>query len=613
MVWALAHLKEKIRRKFLGAKSIYKERGLRAFYERLIWFIVVRRNKYNSMLRYNIWLFRQKSNGEAKKSHGLTPHDLKGLAGPKISILTPTYNTELRVLKKMIQSVLDQTYTNWELCIADDNSPRPEVKEVIGEFAKRDARIRVCLRQENGHISKASNTALALATGEFVGLLDHDDELTPDALAEVVKVVQRQPNVDLIYSDEDKISKFGIRFDPHFKPDWDPELLLTQNYVCHFSVYRVSLVRDIGGFREGYEGSQDWDLLLRFSEKTAPEKIVHIPKVLYHWRAIEGSVASGSEQKPYAHMAARRAIQDYFYRNQISAVSLPGYGPLTKVRYELKSQPRVSLIVATKDRADLLERTIMGILSQRVYLNFEIVIVDNQSIEKDTLRLLESFSKNPKIKIIKFDQPFNFSKIYNYGVRVSTGEVVGLLNNDLEFVDEAWLLELVSHVVRGGVGAVGPLLLYPDGKVQHAGIVLGMAGGVAGHIFKGSVASEPGYMGRIHCLRQVSAVTGACLFVTRRAYEEVGGLDEENLAVAYNDVDFCLKLTQAGYRNIYTPFTSVIHHESATRGFDTTPEKRVRLQRESEFMKSKWNGTLEKDPYHNKNLSLNREKEIELA
>ena len=522
---------------------------------------------------------------------------------PLISILLPVYNTPERWLRRCIESVLAQANPHWELCIADDASPAPHVQAVLQEYASRDQRIRVSRREQNGHISAASNTALDMATGEFVALLDHDDELRPHALLEMAQTIAKDPSLAFLYSDEDKIDAQGNRSQPYFKPDWNPDLLLSQNYLCHFSAIRTSLVREVGGFRAGFEGSQDHDLFLRCTEHLEACQIHHIPKVLYHWRAIPGSTALERQAKDYASSAGLKAVSEHILRSHAAASvqELP-HGHY-RVTWSLpEPSPKVSIIVPTRDRLPLLQACVDSVLARTDYPDYQIVVVDNQSIEPSTLAYLAQIQAHPVVRVLRYDQPFNYSAINNWAVSQCNGTVLCLLNNDIEAIDAGWLTEMVSHACRPGVGAVGAMLYYPDRTIQHAGVILGI-GGVANHAYAGRPAGYPGHGARALVVQNLSAVTGACLVVRRDAYEAVGGLDE-HLKVAFNDIDFCLRLGRAGYRNVWTPFAELIHHESASRGNDDTPERRTRFVAEVDYMLQRWGKEIRRDPAYNPNLSL---------
>lgn len=543
----------------------------------------------------------------------LTPHRIEQAraqsAGwafkPLVSVLVPVYNTDEKWLRRCIESVQAQVYPRWELCLADDASPMPHVLRVIDEYARADKRIRVVRRPANGHISATSNSALALATGEYVALLDHDDELHPLALFEMVSALQSHRSWKLLYSDEDKIDLDGRRYDPYMKPDWNYDLLLSQNCISHFGVYQRQLVLDIGGFREGYEGSQDWDLALRCIERLKPDEIGHVPRVLYHWRAIPGSTAVAVDEKSYARTAGMRAVVEHLERMRINAsvLEIEGRPGNFRVSYALpEPAPKISLIIPTRDGLHLLRRCIDSILTLTTYPDYEIVIVDNQSSEPDTLQYLSAVAVDPRVRVIAYDQPFNYSALNNHAVRQARGELIGLVNNDIEVISPDWLQEMAGHAMRPQIGAVGAMLYYPDDTIQHAGVVLGVHG-VAAHAYCGKPRGYPGQMGRAKLVQGISAVTAACLLIRRAVFDEAGGLDE-SMRVAFNDIDFCLRVRQLGYRNLWTPFAELYHHESATRGHEDSPEKQARFAGEVESMLMKWPGELLADPAYSPNLTL---------
>lgn len=529
-------------------------------------------------------------------------------ARPLFSIVTPTYNTDPDMLRACLESVLAQTYPYWEMCIADDASSQPHVRSILEEYSRRDPRIRVKYRAENGNIVDASNTALELAKGDFVVLLDHDDLLARQALYSVARAIQSRPTAKLIYSDEDKLDQSGKRCDPYFKPDFSEDLLYSQNYFSHLGVYRRDLVAAAGGFRRGFEGSQDYDLVLRCLALVDDHRdILHISEILYHWRMSSGSTAAGHNQKSYASEAGRAALQDYFDRaghDVRVSERAPGiyrhHWPLPQVT------PLVSLIVPTRDGHELLKKSVGSILERTDYANFEVLIVDNQSQCPQTLAYLEALATNPKVRVLRYDAPFNYSAINNFAARHARGSVLGLINNDVEVITPEWLGELVSHVVRPGVGCVGAKLYYPNDTIQHAGVVCGV-GGIANHAHRYFPKEAPGYFGRLWVVHNVSAVTGAVLLLRKQVFEEVGGLDEQGLPVAFNDVDLCLKAVAAGYRNIWTPYAELYHYESISRGSDDSPEKRGRFEGECQVMRDRWGAMLANDPFYNPNLTRRRE------
>ncbi len=526
-------------------------------------------------------------------------------AAPLISLIMPVYNTPLPWLRRAIDSVLAQTNPHWELCIADDASPDGQVQQLLAAYAARDERIKVLFRPDNGHIAVASNSALSLASGEFIGLLDHDDELAPDALHWLAAELQRHPAADIIYSDEDRLDARGRRFDPHFKPDWNPELFFSQNYLCHFTALRRSLVCAVGGFRPATAGAQDYDLFLRCLQQSASARIRHIPRILYHWRAGAGSTSRNLAEKDYASAAGLQALADYFSVVDPRVRVQPGKGATTyRVVHPLPTpMPKVSLLIPTRDGAAMLQRCIDSIRTLTDYPDYEIIVVNNDSIEPATFALFAALQADHRIRIVDYPGAFNYAAINNLAAELATGEVLGLLNNDLEIISPDWLTEMVRHALRPEVGAVGAKLYYPNGQIQHAGVVLGLLG-IANHPHQFLPRGHGGYFGRLQVVQNVTAVTGACLVVRRQLYLAVGGLDAEHLPVAFNDLDFCLRLGEQGYRTVWTPYAELIHHESMSRGTDTRGESRRRLERESAYMRQRWGSLLAHDPYYNPNLSL---------
>ncbi len=524
-------------------------------------------------------------------------------AKPLISILVPTYNTPEEFLYATIDSVVGQIYPYWELCIADDASTQPHVRTILEEYAVQDQRIKVVFRDANGHISRSSNSALDLATGEFIALLDHDDMLRPEALYEVALLLNQHPEADMIYSDEDKIDELGNRHDPFFKPDWCPDSFLTRMYTCHLGVYRRSIVTKIGGFRVGYEGSQDYDLVLRFTEET--DRIFHIPKVLYHWRVHHQSTASTSDAKPYAYIAAKKALGEALKRRgEIATVEhVPEYLGFYHVRYQITELGKVSIIIPTRDLGEILDQCLTSIFTKTTYPNYEVVLIDNGSIEEYTQTVIKQWQKEEpeRFRCLPLDIPFNYSKLNNYGASEALGEYLIFLNNDTEVITNDWLEAMVEQAQRPSVGAVGALLLYPDDVVQHAGVVVGV-GPFAGHAFSHFPIDSPGYFGQLLTTTNYSAVTGACLMCRRSVFEAVDGFNE-TLAVALNDIDLCLKIREQGYNNLFTPHAKLYHYESKSRGYEDSPEKQARYDRECEQMRQKWKTIFENDPCYSPHLT----------
>ena len=526
---------------------------------------------------------------------------------PLISIVLPVYNPDLKFLRAAVDSIRNQIYEHWELCMADDASTDPEVRPVLEEIARSDSRIKLTFREKNGHISACSNSALELATGEWCALLDQDDAFAESALAFVALEIERHPEAGLIYSDEDKIDENGRRSNPFFKPDWNPELFLGQNYINHLGVYRLKLLREIGGFREGFEGSQDYDLALRCIEKLRPDQVRHIPRILYHWRMISGSLAAIPDAKPYAKEAARRALAQHGERigRPGVVVPCPENTESHRVIHALpKPAPLASIIIPTRDRVELLERCVESIRARTDYPAFEIIVVDNGSEEERTRAFFRRAERENAIRVLDETGPFNYSRLNNHAAAAAHGDLLVFLNNDTEIDDPGWLTEMVSHALQPEVGAVGARLWYPDGTLQHGGVVVGL-GGVAGHAFPHIPRGHPGYFNRAMLQQNCSAVTGACMVLRKAVFEELGGFDEVNLGVTFNDIDFCLRLAERGYRVVWTPYANLIHHESASRGHQRTPEEQAQFLREAGYMQEVWAARLLRDPYYNPNLSLN--------
>jgi glycosyltransferase involved in cell wall biosynthesis len=553
---------------------------------------------------YRTWVERYDTLDEVQRIQIVD--EIKSMARtPRISIILPTYNTPEKYLRECIESVLSQYYGNWELCIADDCSKKQHVKRILKEYAARDSRIKVRFRSKNGHISRASNTALAMATGEWIALLDHDDELRPHALYHVAKAINANTQAKLIYSDEDKLSPDGVRSGPYFKCDWNYELFLSHNLITHLGVYDAKLMREIGGFRSGYDGAQDYDLALRFVARIKHDQIIHIPHVLYHWRQIPGSTAMGSDEKPYAMLAGERALNDHLAETGTNAkAELIGFG--FRVRYALPDpQPSVAIIIPTRNGVELLKRCITSIREKTTYVNYKILIVDNGSDDSVAIAYMEGLEKKGIAEIIRDPSEFNYSALNNRAVAAVDSDFVVLMNNDIEVITPGWLEEMIGNAMQPGVGAVGAMLYYPNDTIQHAGVIMGL-GGYAAHAHHQFPRGTPGYVGRAALRQSYSAVTAACLAVKREHYLAVGGLDAEAFKVAYNDVDFCLKLKAAGLRNIWTPFAEFYHHESATRGYETTPEKQKRFDGEKANLLAKWSAIIQHDPAYSPNLTTGR-------
>ena len=522
---------------------------------------------------------------------------------PLISVILPVYNTPEPFLRAAIDSVINQIYPHWELCIADDASTELHVQEILEDYLEQDPRIKAVFRPENGHISQNSNSALKLAGGEFIALLDHDDALRPEALYEVAFLLNQHPEADMIYTDEDKIDEFDQRHDPFFKPDWCPDSFLTRMYTCHLGIYRRSLVNQIGGFRMGYEGSQDYDLVLRLTEAT--DQIFHIPKVLYHWRVHHLSTASSSNSKPYAYIAAQKALSEALQRRGEPGTveDVPDYLGVYHLRYEILKPGKVSIIIPTRDLAEMLEQCLSSIFTQTTYPDYEVILIDNGSVEAETHRLIQRWQEQEpqRFHCHRLDIPFNYSKLNNQGAAQATGDYLLFLNNDTEVITPDWLEAMVEQAQRPSVGAVGALLLYPDDRVQHAGVIVGI-GPFAGHAFIQSPSTAPGYLGQLLTSSNYSAVTGACLMCRRAVFEAAGGFDEA-LVVALNDIDLCLKMRQQGYYNLFTPHAKLYHYESKSRGYEDSPKKQERYNQECEYARQKWQEIYEHDPCYSPHLT----------
>jgi GT2 family glycosyltransferase len=518
---------------------------------------------------------------------------------PRISVITPVYNTDPRWLRACIESVRSQVYPHWELCLADDGSTSVDTTRVLREYAN-DARIRIVRLPVNAGISAASNAALDMATGEFVAMLDHDDELTPEALFSMVRFLNTVPDADFIYSDEDKLDGAGQRCDPYFKPDWSPEHFQSCMYTCHLMMLRTSLVRELGGFRRGVEGSQDYDLALRVMEKTS--RIHHVPEILYHWRKIEGSVATSGQAKAWAIDAGERALEDHVQRTGVDAVVLPGAAPgLYRIRHRIAGKPLVSIVIPTDGRSrdvsgrpvDLLSNCVRSIVEKTTYENYELVIADNGRLSDSAVALLDSI---PHCRVhFQIAGQFNYARKLNFAVGHSRGQHLLLFNDDIEVITPEWIEAMLEYSQQESIGAVGARLLYPDGRLQHIGVVMGVCG-LAAHAFHSHPGGAPGYGFSALIVRNYSAVTAACMLTRRELYERLGGFDER-FAFDFNDTDYCLRLRREGYRIVYTPYAELYHLESATFGTRTWNGPDLAAMRE------RWSDLCERDPYYNPHLT----------
>jgi GT2 family glycosyltransferase len=529
-------------------------------------------------------------------------------ARPLISVVMPVYRPHPDLLDAAIWSVRRQLYPHWELCIADDASRQRKVRRVIEQHCRSDPRIKVVYRKLNGHICRATNSALAQARGEHVALLDHDDVLAEHALYWIAAELEDHPDADILYSDSDLIDDAGLRFAPYFKSDFNLELMLGHNMVSHLGVYRRSLVERLGGLRVGLEGSQDYDLLLRTFAASRRERVRHIPAMLYHWRRSDDAPSYSAKSLDRCIRAAHRSIVDFLGGRGIAAdvVTAPQARQFHRVVYPLPDPaPKVSVIIPTRNRADLVARCLGGVLGATDYPSLEIIVVDNDSHEPQALALLDELQTRPGVRVVRHPGAFNFAAINNHAAAESGGTVLAFLNSDIEVGQPGWLREMVARALQPDVGAVGAKLFYPDGTIQHAGVVTGLgADRIAGHPYKGASREVTGSFGDLVLAREVSAVTAACMVMRRSVFREVGGFDAVNLAVAYNDVDLCLRLRERGYRNIVTPFAELTHLESAERGTDASPAERERLRGEVEYMRRRWGDALLRDPYFSPNFSL---------
>lgn len=525
---------------------------------------------------------------------------------PKISFVVPLYKTPEKYLRRLVGSLQDQTYSNWELCFSDGSGAQSPLTDLLKELSAKDKRIKYVSHNEALQISQNTNSAIEIAAGDFIAFADHDDELTPNALFECVKALNDRPQTLVIYTDEDKMSMDGHKFfQPHFKPDYNQDLLCTVNYICHLFVVSRKVIEKTGGLRSEFDGAQDYDFVFRCVETVKDEEIYHIPKILYHWRCHEDSTAENPESKLYAFEAGRRVVQEHYNRIGVNAeVSKGEYLGLYRTKFIRDHDPLISIIIPNKDHIDDLKRCMDSIEQNSTYRNYEYIIVENNSTDPATFEYYKKLeAENPKVHMVYWDGVFNYSAINNYGATFARGEYLLLLNNDTEIINPDCLEELLGYCMRSDVGAVGARLYYEDDTIQHAGVVIGF-GGIAGHCFVMQKRGTTGYCHRIICAQDYSAVTAACMMVKRSAFDAVGGLSEE-LAVAFNDIDFCMKLRRAGYLIVYNPYAELYHYESKSRGLEDTPEKVARFNKEIATFAEKWPEILENgDPYYNPNLTL---------
>jgi GT2 family glycosyltransferase len=522
---------------------------------------------------------------------------------PKISIVVPTFNTPSAFLVPMIESVLNQTYSDWELCIADASSPNHPARKTLEAYLQKDGRIKLQRLSRNFGIAGNSQHALALASGHWVALLDHDDTLAPFALYEIVRAINRDPDVDFIYSDEDKINEKGDqRIKPHFKPDWSPDTLRSHNYICHLSVFRHDLIDRIGGFQPGYDGSQDYDLILRATERA--EKIAHIPKILYHWRMHGGSAALADDVKTYAYDSARRALADHLSRLRIPGEVHDGVTVgLYQIRYLLTRQPLVSIIIANQDSGTRLRRCLRSIQATP-YAPYEIIVADNHGHPPETVALYQESRTRPNTKVVEWGKAVGDAAVNNFAVNHAQGEVLLFLSNGIETITPDWLVRMLEHAQQPQVGAVGAKLLYRDETIQHGGIVLGLKG-LAGRVHHRCARKSFGYQYRLVATQNVSAITAACLMMRRKVFDEVGGFDER-YTTAFHDIDLCLKIRRQNYMIVWTPYAELFHDKPKRRGTDDSPQRKARVNDEARFRAKWWDQVKAVDPYYNPNLSLLR-------
>ena len=528
----------------------------------------------------------------------------KFLNAPLISVVVPAYHTPPLFLRQMLDSLIAQTYGGWELCIANGSPDDKEMEAVLEEYEKRDSRIRHENLKENLGIAENTNAAFRMAKGEFIGLLDHDDLLAPNALYEIALALEKNPEADVVYTDEDKVTTdLKEYFQPHLKPDFNLDLLRSNNYICHFFTVRREIVEQVGGFRKEFDGAQDYDFIFRCTEEA--RKILHIPEILYHWRTHKESTADNPASKMYAFEAGKRAIEAHLKRTGIDGeVShTPDLG-FYRVKYPVKGEPLISIIIPNKDEKESLEACLKSIWEKTTYKNYEINVVENNSTSDEIFRYYKEISKKG-VRLLRWKKEFNYSAINNFGAAHAKGEFLLFLNNDVTVITPDWLTELAGLCQRKEVGAAGVKLLYPDNTIQHAGCVIGI-GGIAGHMFVDMPANRTGYLHKASLLQDMSAVTAACMIVKKQVFDQVGGFTEK-LAVAFNDVDLCLKINKAGSLVVYDPYVQLYHMESKTRGAEDSKEKVRRFQTEIEYMRCHWLDILKNgDPYYNKNLSLTK-------
>lgn len=581
------------------AYDFWKENGLRALIKKSKHKIQGIDNDYD----YGEWYELTKPTEEELSEQRATVFEYM----PKLSIVIPAYKTPERYLKEMLNSILAQTYENWEVCVADGSPAGEGIERVLRRYAEKDQRFKYVILGENKGISGNTNAAMDMAVGDFIVLADHDDTLPPHALFEVAKAINEHPGADVIYSDEDKMDMDGgALFDPHFKPDFNIDLLRSVNYICHLFVVSHDLAARVGGFRQEFDGAQDYDFIFRCTEGAS--EVCHIPKVLYHWRCHQNSTASNPESKLYAFEAGSRAIMAHYKRVGIEAERVEkgvDYGIYHSI-YKIKGEPLVSVIIPNKDHRQDLDLCIRSISERATYKNLEFIVVENNSTEPETFAYYEKIQKEfPNVRVVRWEREFNYSAINNFGVTFAKGEYLLFLNNDTEPIEPRFIEEMLGLCQRDDVGIVGARLLYQDDTIQHAGVVVGF-GGIAGHTFIGLHKAENSYFHRAMSTQDYSAVTAACMMSKKSIFQQVGGFTEE-LAVAFNDIDYCMKVRAAGKLVVYNPYALLYHYESKSRGLEDTPEKIARFNREIRIFADRWPEILEKgDPYYNPNLTLRK-------
>ena len=551
---------------------------------------------------YQKWIVRHLPGSKELEKQRRTKFEYQ----PKISIVVPLYKTPEKYLRQLVDTVKAQTYPNWELCLSDGSGADSPIRKLLESLASSDERIKVIFHEKPLQISENTNAGIEAATGDYIAFADHDDELTPHALFQCVKALNENRDIRILYSDEDKMSMDGHKFfQPHFKPDYNPDLLCTVNYICHLFVVDKNVIQEVGMLRSEFDGAQDYDFIFRCIEAVKPEEICHIPKILYHWRCHEDSTAENPESKTYAFEAGKRAIEEHYKRTGIQAEVLQGeFLGLYRTRFIRDHDPLISIIIPNKDHTEDLKRCMDSIDQKSTYRNYEYIIVENNSTEEETFQFYKKLeAENPKAHVVYWDREFNYSAINNYGATFAKGEYILLLNNDTEIINEDCLEQLLGYCMRSDVGAVGARMYYEDDTIQHAGVVIGF-GGIAGHCFVLQPRGTTGYCHRIICAQDYSSVTAACMMVKREAFDKVHGLSEE-FQVAFNDIDFCLRLGKAGYLVVYNPYAELYHYESKSRGLEDTPEKVARFNREIASFEKHWPEILrDGDPYYNPNLTL---------